>query len=643
MAAAQDLDKWAAALQPVLDNAGVSDSDMEARQRHAWQTGREVSNQILSLLNPMVAGLLTQGEPVRTTLLESFTIVNAWCSSSWKEVADRIPDIMARHILAGQVQVFLNVIYQLLCTQYQAITTMVVTETSPLVRSGMHNWATQASLTWLLTQVVLALRSLEHSKLTIPSSGTRIAPQHQEEGITWAASADMTVYMLIPPDGCVMVPKGQYPSGTVRGYSSLPIYLGNKTDSGISLVGHSTPVKYTGVKRQHLTSTPKSQPKLISVAQQQMAELSAKQQGAPHGAHVKHDLGGSVWINSWGDELRGWSTTCPNRAGSLDSSIISIDDHTQLTTKHLMERDDPTQNHSAFSGGEEVMSVHNSSDIEMVSNVDPSEHHSEDSSLDSASDGEHSVNDPRSGDHADSNPKSNSGSLDSDSEPDGGLSSDSKGSNDSDEGNFGDMFSARKTHKPTTKKQESQAQSSSCSWSCETESQKRAHTPSPENDPHPDKLEWKKKKRTSGKSETPKGPSKATPKGVDKITQEFGEDLVRKFQEEEEKQEHQSWSKKSKKDSDRKKEQEEEYQRQKKKKNKEKEWKESEEREAKEAKHWAEQQQLEADKRTARAKLIHTVRLKKYSKELPELQAYYRKYVTNSQHATLTVTTVTLR
>ena len=181
MAAAQDLDKWATALRPVLDNAGVSDSDMEARQRHARQTGREVSNQILSLPNPMVMGLPTQGEPVRTALLESFAIVNAWCSSSWKEVADQIPDIMARHIPAGQAQVFLNVIYQLLCTQYQAITTMVVAQTGPPVRSGMHNWATQASLTRLFTQVVLALRSLEHSKLATPSSGTQTAQQPQEE------------------------------------------------------------------------------------------------------------------------------------------------------------------------------------------------------------------------------------------------------------------------------------------------------------------------------------------------------------------------------------------------------------------------------------------------------------------------------
>ena len=208
---------------------------------------------------------MTQGEQVMTTLLESFTIVNAWCSSSWKEVADRIPDIMARHVPAGQAQVFLNIIYQLLCTQYQAITTMVVTQTGSPVHSGMHNWATQASLTRLFTQVVPALGSLEHSKLAIPSSVTQIVQQPQEEGITQMASANMTIYMPIPPDGCVMVPKDQYPNGTVRGSSSLPIYLGNETDSRISSVGHSTLVKSTGVKWQHLTSTPKSQPKLISV------------------------------------------------------------------------------------------------------------------------------------------------------------------------------------------------------------------------------------------------------------------------------------------------------------------------------------------------------------------------------------------
>ena len=177
MATAQDLDKWASALRLVLDNAGVSDTDMEARQRHTWQTRREISNWILSLRNPMVVSLLTQGGPVRTALLESFTVVNARCSSSWKEVADQIPDIMARHVLTGQAQVFLNTIYQLLCTQYQAITIMVVAQAGPPVRFGMHNWATQASLTQLFTQVVPALGSLEHSKLATPSTGTWFAQQ----------------------------------------------------------------------------------------------------------------------------------------------------------------------------------------------------------------------------------------------------------------------------------------------------------------------------------------------------------------------------------------------------------------------------------------------------------------------------------
>ena len=425
--------------------------------------------------------------------------------------------------------------------------------------------------------MVPALGSLEPSDPVFPSGSTWIVPQHQEERVIRVASADTTVYTPIPPDGSVMVPKDQYPSSTVRASSSFPIYLGNETDSRISSVGHSTPVKSSGAKRQHLTSTPKLQPKLISVARQQMAELSAKRQGAPHGAHMKRDHGGSAWVNSWGDELRGWSTTCPNQAGSLDSSIVSIDDHSQVTTKHLMERDDPIRNRSAFSGGGEVMSVHDSFDIEMVPNLDPLEWHSKDSAPDSASDGEHSNNGPGSSGYADSNPESNSGSLDSDSEPDSGSSSDSQGSNDSDGGDFSDMFSTKKAYKPTTKKQESRAQSSSHSQSCETESQKQAHSPSPENDPHLDKPEWKKKKPASGKSGMPKGPSKVTPKAVDKIAQEVGEDLIRKFQEEEDKQEHGSWSKKPTKDSDQKKEQEEEYQRQKKKKKKEKEWKEREE------------------------------------------------------------------
>ena len=52
--ASQDLITWASALQPVLDNAGVSDADMEARWVLARKTEREVSNRILSLPHPVI-------------------------------------------------------------------------------------------------------------------------------------------------------------------------------------------------------------------------------------------------------------------------------------------------------------------------------------------------------------------------------------------------------------------------------------------------------------------------------------------------------------------------------------------------------------------------------------------------------------
>ena len=248
---------------------------MEARQRHTRQTGREISNWILSLPNPLVASQMTQEKPVRTALLESFAVVTTQCSSSWKEVADQIPDIMARHVPAGQAQVFLTIIYQLLCSQYQGITTMVVALAGSLVRFGMQDWATQASLTRLLAQIILALGP-SGPMLVTPSTGTWTVQQPLEEVNTRAASADMTLYTPIPPNGSVMIPKSQYPSRTIRGSSNLPIYLGNETDSRISSVDHSTQVKSMGMKWQHLTSTPKSTPKLISATWHQMAELSAK-------------------------------------------------------------------------------------------------------------------------------------------------------------------------------------------------------------------------------------------------------------------------------------------------------------------------------------------------------------------------------
>ena len=581
-AAAQDLNTWASALQPVLDSAGVSDADMEARWGLARKTGWEISNRILSLVNPVVRNQPGLGEPVKTALLESFAVANAQCSRSWEEVADRIPDIMTRHVPVDQTPMFLAAVHQLLCIQYQAITTMVATQTGPPVCLGMYNWGTQASLTRLLAQAIPALGSLAHAMLVNPSSGIRSAPQPQEGRSTQAASADTTVYTPIPPPGNVMVPKSQFPSGTIWGSSSLPICLGNETDSGLLTISHATLVKSKGIDR-HLNSTPKSQLKLIKAACQLTAKLSTKQQGAPHGAHVL-DHGGSAQTG-WGEGLRGWHVSCKIRNASLDSSLVSTDDHTQLSTKHLMERDDPTQNRSTLSGEEDILSVDDSSGIEMMSIVDLPERHSRDSAPNSGSEGEgeHSACNPSSNGHPESNQESDSRNEGSQSGYDSGSSSDSLDSDDNDE--FGDMFS-----KPVKRKPESWAQSNSHSWSRELEPHKRALMPSPENQPNPDKLEWKKKKSSSGKSGILKGASNPDPGVVNKMAQQIGEDLIWDLQEKDD-QDRQSRPKKTKKDSDREakkaareKEQAEEQRKQKKKRKKEKEAKERKEKEEQEAK-----------------------------------------------------------
>ena len=232
---------------------------------------------------------------------------------------------------------------------------------------------------------------------------------------------------------------------------------GNETDSGISSVSHSTRVKPRGLD-QHLTSTPKTQPKLMQAAHRLTAELSAKWQGAPHGAHIQ-DCEGSAQ-KGWGGVFWGWQAPSKICNASLDSSVVSLDDHTQLSTKLLMERDNPTQNHGAFSGREDILSIHDSSDIEMTSVVDGLGQHSGDSApvTGSEDEGETPAND-----HPNSYQESDSGNEDSPSGSNDGSSLDLPGSDDDDK--FGDMFSPGGTLQPIKRKPESRAQSNSRSRS----------------------------------------------------------------------------------------------------------------------------------------------------------------------------------
>ena len=117
-----------------------------------------------------------------------------------------------------------------------------------------------ASMTRLFAQVIPGLGSL-HGCTTVPKQ---------------------IEYMPIAPKGSTMVSTSLFPGEQVRdkGTATRPIYLGNKTDSGVSSMGWSTPVKTpvkgSGSHRQPLTSIPKLKPKLLVVAQHQ-DELAAKQ------------------------------------------------------------------------------------------------------------------------------------------------------------------------------------------------------------------------------------------------------------------------------------------------------------------------------------------------------------------------------
>ena len=165
--------------------------------------------------------------------------------------------------------------------------------------------------------------------------------------------------------------------------------------------------------------------------------------------------------------------------------------------------------------------------------------------------------------HSDSasNHGSNPG-LDSESGSDGSLGSGSN-SSDNNGGNFIDMFkgqqkcsrSAKKPgrwkHAEVPEKPHGHLPSSSQSRSRETENQKRRHIASPENMPNPDEPDRKKKK--SDHKETPykshlRGDSRVE-SAQDKVAQRLGEEMVQKYQAEEEGMERLFRPKKSKKGS----------------------------------------------------------------------------------------------
>ena len=190
---------------------------------------------------------------------------------TWEKVTKRVPEILAKHMPEGQVGVFLAALYQLMCTQQQGITSMVVAQAGAPIHLGVHSWAAQASMTQLFTQVILGLGSL--SGLSPGSVNASLGRQMSQPEMP----TEQVQYMAIPPDRSTMVLSSLFPGKQVRSDSSVarPIYLGNDTDSGISGVDPSTPVKVPGGKCQPLASTPKPKPRLLVMAQQQRNELVA--------------------------------------------------------------------------------------------------------------------------------------------------------------------------------------------------------------------------------------------------------------------------------------------------------------------------------------------------------------------------------
>ena len=199
--------------------------------------------------------------------------MEAQCAITWEKVANCVLEILAQHIPEGQVGVFLAALYQFMCNK----------KSPPwwsLKLVSQYTLGSTVGHTGIYDPVILGLASLSGlSPVTTPIDTQMSQPE---------APTEQVQYTAIPLEGSTIVSTRLFPGKQVRcnGMAVQPIYLGNDTDSIISSICHSTPVKTLGGKRQPLASTPKTNPKLLVTAQQHRNELVAMRQGAQHGAHV---------------------------------------------------------------------------------------------------------------------------------------------------------------------------------------------------------------------------------------------------------------------------------------------------------------------------------------------------------------------
>ena len=139
--------------------------------------------------------------------------------------------------------------------------------------------------------------------------------------------------------------------------------------------------------RVQAATTPKPKPKLLVAAQQHHDELAAKQRGAPHGTHVRPMVQQSAQTRPPGSGLHSWKQNAnPSHTGN--SNLVSIEEHSEFTMATLMRRDALHR----IDLDEDIVSICDSSDIEMVSTHEYDQE-TEDSSPDSDAEDSHHPSD----------------------------------------------------------------------------------------------------------------------------------------------------------------------------------------------------------------------------------------------------------
>ena len=121
------LRRWVKAVQPAIDCLGKSMAEQSHLLEDAWKAGMEITKEILALYP--LEGKKEPADPLHDLTVRAFNAARRHIESTFLSLHWQLPVLVHQHVPPTQAGVFLAAIFQIMCTYWQEMDNMVLSQT----------------------------------------------------------------------------------------------------------------------------------------------------------------------------------------------------------------------------------------------------------------------------------------------------------------------------------------------------------------------------------------------------------------------------------------------------------------------------------------------------------------------------------